>query len=81
MEAHVSTMSAEDYWQTTGKHKSNIGGGSVIGGLSVAGLVFINQDHLCLIGEVWEGLSSLQFQGILHREKGSVILIWFETKR
>lgn len=42
-------MSAEDYWQTAGKHKSNIGGSSVISKLSVAGLVFINQDNLHLI--------------------------------
>lgn len=41
-------MRAEDYWQT-GKHKSNIGGSSVISKLSVAGLVVVNQDDLHLI--------------------------------
>lgn len=49
MEAHVWTMRAEDYWQTAGKHKSNIGGSSVISKLSVAGLVVVNQDNLHLI--------------------------------
>lgn len=49
MEAHVWTMRAEDYWQSAGKHKSNIGGSSVISKLSVAELVFINQDDLPLI--------------------------------
>lgn len=46
----------EHCWQTVGDHKSNIGGGSVFSELSLARLLFINQEELCLIREKWERL-------------------------
>lgn len=39
-------MRTERYWQAEGNHKSNAGGQSVFGGLSVAKLLFINQEDL-----------------------------------
>lgn len=39
-------MRTELYWQAKGNHKSNAGGQSVFGELSVAKLLFINQEDL-----------------------------------
>lgn len=64
-------MRAEDYWQTAGKHKSNIGGSSVISKLSVAGLVFINQDDL-LIDHLIQGCRNPVFKQAV---------FWFSVKK
>lgn len=65
MEAHVLTMRTERYWQTSGKHKSSVGGGSVFSELSVARRIFINQEQLCLIREVWERVGYLLMSWVL----------------
>lgn len=39
-------MRTERYWQAEGNHKSNAGSQSVFGELSVAKLLFINQEDL-----------------------------------
>lgn len=81
-------MTAEDYWQTAGKHKSNIGGSSVISKLSVAGLIFINQDDP-LINHLIQGCRNPVFKQVvfwfsvkkqLQLALGSSLLTWEDRK-
>lgn len=51
---NVATMSSAHRWQAAGSHKSKAGGDSVFSELSVARLLFINQEELGLTRGVWE---------------------------